>query len=146
MAAPAPFFSGVHAKYVFVYDNVKKVLDVQKWNCKRKTTNAEDGVQGEIRNRMYAYTDGYNLSITALLTDTDPIVTMLIDQDNDDANALPKAKSLGIGVIPPNQRKAAYNATEVTILDWEWLMSGRTDRGMVTIPLFARFFKPVKVF
>lgn len=146
MTAPAPFFAGLHCRMLFIQDNAQVVLETQKVEIKTAGTKANDGVNGEPRNRHAFYVDGYEISVTAWLTDLTPVKALLRNQQNEDASALPLTKAFGIVVFPPNSAKAAINADEVTIDDWSWSIPGRTERSLITVPMRARFLKDVRTF
>lgn len=146
MAGPAPFFTGRHCRWLMIQDNSQVVLDVIKWNVKRRVVKAEDGVNGEKRLRLASYTECFDISVSAKQVDTTALEALLRDIDNEDAGVIPLQKSCGVIVLPPGGRKAAFNAQEVTIDDWDWASGGFSERHDLTIPMRCTKFNKVKSF
>jgi hypothetical protein len=141
----APFFAGMHSKFVFLMDAGQIPVDVEKWSVKLNATKVNDGICGEPRDRLWRYINWWDVSITCKLVDAQLIKTLLRDVQNDDAGALPLVKAAGVLIIPPNQQKAAFTLNEVIIDDWEWASGGRTERSVCTIPMRAKDFLESRV-
>ncbi len=146
-ADPAPFYAGLHCHILFIVDNAKVDASVQKWSIKPDVTKANDGINGETRDRLARYTNYFTLNFNILQTDTKLLEAMLKDIDNEDAAGFPLEKSLGIIITPPNGRKRAFEAFgQICIDDWEWASAGRTERAPFTLPMRSQQFKERSTF
>jgi hypothetical protein len=142
----APFFAGMHTKFVFLQDSQKLPLDVEKWSLKLNATKVNDGVCGEPRDRLWRYINWYDLNFTCKLVDIIVVLSLLRDVDNDDAGAIPLVKAGGLLILPPNQNRRALAISNVIIDDWEIAAGGRTERAVLTIPARAQEVKESRVF
>lgn len=141
----APFFAGMHSRFIFLQDSVQLPLDVEKYSIKLNATKVNDGICGEPRDRLWRYINWWDISFTCKLVDMAAILALLRDVDNDDAGAIPLVKAGGILVFPPNQNKSALTINNVVIDDWEFASGGRTERATLTVPARAQEVKPSRV-
>ena len=138
-----PFFRGKDAVFRLFMDGRERLLNAKTWSVKRNTTDGADGVNGEDRDRPFSVTNLYDLSVTCYQKDASILLALLEDQANDDADAAPLDKAVGINIRIQDSSRAAFVAKEVTLGAWELNQGGRADAVMLTIPLRARYFSKV---
>ncbi len=138
-----PFFRGKDAVFRLFMDGRERLLNAKTWSAKRNTTDGADGVNGEDRDRPYSVTNFYDLSVTCYQKDASILLALLEDQANDDADAAPLDKAVGLNIRIQDGSRAAFVAKEVTLGAWEFNQGGRADAVMLTIPLRARYFSKV---
>lgn len=147
MAELAPFFTGIDCNIVIVVDNSQVSAQVIKWSVKPNGTKAADGVNGETRDRLAYYVNYFDLNFNILQVDTRALEAALKCISNDDSGALPLEKGVGFIITPPSGRKKVFQASgNVTVDDWEWASTGRTDRAPFTLPMRSQRFKEVRTF
>jgi hypothetical protein len=133
----APFYAGMHTRFLFILDTSQVPVDVEKWSVKLNVTKVNDGVCGEPRDRLWRYVNWWDVNITCKQVDAVVLKALIKDVENDDAGAVPLIKAAGILILPPNQSKAAFSLSGITVDDFEWAVGGRTERSVVTIPMRA---------
>lgn len=143
---PAPFFAGLHARWVFIQNNVRVTFDVTKGNFKPNVTKANDGVNGEPRDRLAVYVNYFEGSINTLQVDTQALEALLNNIENDDAGVLPWEKACGLVITPPSGRKASFQLTGLNFDDWDFSSQGRTERVGLVVPFRATRIRAVRTF
>jgi hypothetical protein len=77
------------------------------------------------------------------MEDVEQLRTLIEETAQLDTRTQPVDKGAGFLVKPNNATRAAFQASGISIDDWQWNMSGRTDRAMLTVPLRAQRFEEV---
>lgn len=137
MANYIPFWSGKNAKTLFFIGDKKVVLDDSSISIKRYGTKAEDGVNGEPRNRRQFITDGYEISVEGKQQQIDLLEAFLEEQEKLDANVIPEDKALGVLIQLNNGTSRSFQLINVTIDDWDISWKGRSDRNAYSLPMRA---------
>jgi hypothetical protein len=134
------FWSGKDSRVVLMQDDSQVVLDVMSWNCKPNGVKAADGVCGESRDRLQFIINFYELTLTCKQQKAEALGKFLDSQDNLDAHAADLQRGVYMLINPLDGTQAAFQATQVTLDDWDWRTDGRTERNALTVPLRSRFF------
>lgn len=135
-----PHWSGRNSVFSFYLDDDKCILNTKSWSCKPNVTEVTDDVCGEDRSRLDSTVNFFELQVEGFLSDLKPVIAMLRDIANRDANVLPLRKQAALSIKPNDGSKVAFAASEVTLGAWELSVAGRNDRAMIKIPLRARYF------
>ena len=143
MASKIPFMKGEQATVRFVIGATPREIAVKSWKITRDVEKISDGVNGEDRNRLDVSTNSFDIALELYTPDAKLQKALLEDQANDDAGVQPLEKALTITQKPRDGTKTSLLCTEVTVDDWAFGAAGRTDRLMTTLPLRARYVKPV---
>lgn len=143
MTEPAKHWTGRNSKVKFFLHGKEIVIDVMRWNVKRVGTRIDDGICGEDRNRNGFLTNGYDISFTAQTADLKLLNAFLAEQRADDNGEVQKETALGFFIYARNATVAAYQAREVSTLDWDFGVDGNNDRNKMQVPLAARYFDPL---
>ena len=134
------YWSGKDSRVVFMQANEQVVLDVMNWNAKPNGVKAADGVCGEKRDRLQFIVNFYELTLSCKQTKTDALVAFLASQANLDAGVSDLQRAIYMLINPLDGTQAAYQATQVTLDDWDFRADGRTERNQLNIPVRAQFF------
>jgi hypothetical protein len=134
------FWSGKDSRVVLMQADEQVVLDVLNWNAKPNGVKAADGVCGETRDRLQFITNFYELTLSCKQTKTDALVAFLTSQANLDAGVSDLQRGVYMLINPLDGTQAAYQATQVTLDDWDFRADGRTERNQLNVPLRAREF------
>jgi hypothetical protein len=142
---PAPFWSGKNATVSFFIDGSNKVpVTIESWSVKPNVTAINDGIGGEDRDRLQTITNYYQCTLNCKQVNVADLIQILANSANDDTNALPLNKGLSFLIQPNDGTYASFQFSgDITVDDWEWANSGRTDRQKLTIPLRAQYFTQV---
>jgi hypothetical protein len=138
------FFRGKDVRLRLFIQSQELQLNAKTWSCKANTTKYADDVNGEDRSRPGRIINFWEFQFSGFQRDVNAFNAFLGDIANDDVQAAPFIKSVGILIKMIDQTKAAYLATEVTIDDPEINQGGRTEAVMLSGGFRARYFKPVK--
>ena len=140
MADHLPFWSGKNAQVSFFIDGSNKVpVDVESWSCKPNVTTCNDGINGESRDRLQTIVNYYQITLNCKQQNLKDLDKLFENTANDDTNAPPLSKGLMIIIKPLDGTTSVYQLDgDVTIDDWEWANSGRSDRQKLTIPIRAQ--------
>ena len=142
---PAPFWSGKNATVSFFMDGANKVpVVVESWSCKPNVTAVNDGVNGEDRDRLQTMVNYYQFTLNCKQEGVKDLLKLLVNIKNDDQNTLPLNKGLAFIIKPNDGTTSMFQVSgDVTVDDWEWANSGRTDRQKLTIPMRSQYFTEV---
>lgn len=138
------FFRGKDVKLRFFIGPKELQLNAKTWSAKANTTKYADDVNGEDRSRPGRIINFWEFQFSGFQRDIVVFNEFLFDIANDDAQAEPLIKSIGIVIKMIDSTRAAYLATEVTIDDPEINQGGRTEAVMLNGGFRARYFKPIK--
>jgi hypothetical protein len=141
---PTPFFRGKDVTLIFLRDSQRVEFKCKTIDVKRNATNANDGVNGEDRDRLDSITNFYEIQIECFMEDAREL-QMLLDEDAQrDTRTQPLENGVGLLVRPNNGTKYSAQASQVTIDDWDWSAApGRTEASMLKVPLRARYFNTI---
>lgn len=143
MSAPTPFFKGKDVTLIFLRDSKKVEFKSKSIEVTKNTTDSNDGVNGEDRDRLQSVTNFFEIQIEAWMEDLSEL-QMLLDEDAQlDTRTQPVEKGVGMLVRPNNGTRFAAEAQQVTIGGWGWSVPGRTENSMLKVPIRARYFKSV---
>jgi len=138
-----PFWSGRSSTLKLFVDEQSVTINVQQWSIAPFGTEAQDSLCGDIRAENQTLVEGYNISITCLMRDAEPIRVLLANTENDDLLVMPFRTEVGLMIKPLDGTAHGYSVSEVTIGLWELAVGGQSERATVTIPMKARFVKKV---
>lgn len=140
-----PYASGKNFSLKLFQDNASiGDLPVKSFEINRDGTMAEDGVNGEDRNRNQFITTGFSGTIDAFVRDLKVLDKLFDQQDTEDASTAPLEVGMGLLMRPNNGTRDAVTLTEMTLGNWKLASSGMTDRAMLTIPFKARYCQKSK--
>jgi len=135
MADRFPNWSGKNAKVVFNLNDVQVALDVKSWEIQRVGEWAEDDYCGEKRTRSHFIIKYYTVSLEASQAELDLLEALLDEQANIDQNAIPYDGWIGFLIKPNNGTSKSLLGRGMSVGDWKFGASGRTERNAVTLPL-----------
>jgi len=141
--AQTPFFNGKNVTLIFLRDSKTIHFLAKSMSVKENATLAADDVNGEDRSRFQKIVNGYDIKIDCYMEDVEQLKTLLEETAQLDTRTQPVDKGVGFLVKPNNATRAAFEATGISIDDWEWNLAGRTDRSMLTVPVRAQRFDQV---
>jgi hypothetical protein len=134
------FWSGKDSRVVLMQDDEQVVLDVMNWNCKPNGVKAADGVCGEDRDRLQFIVNFFELTLSCKQSKTEAIAKFIDSQANLDTGASDLQRGVYMLINPLDGTQAAFQATQVTLDDWDLRADGRTERNQLNTPLRARYF------
>jgi len=142
----APFIIGQNNMFQLMSDNEQVYIYVVKWSVKPAQTKFADDIGGEDRSRLGVVTNYYDISADGRIDDTTPLEALLKRVGNesvisDHSNGLPLGGTVNLLVLPPKGGRVAFVGREISIDDWSWTSSGRSDRNTLEIPIRARYFE-----
>jgi hypothetical protein len=137
------FWSGKDSRVVLMQDDEQVVLDVLNWSCKPNGVKAADGVCGEDRDRLQFIVNFYELTLSCKQTKTQAIAAFLDAQANLDTGVADLQRGVYMLINPLDGTQGAFQATQVTLDDWDFRAGGRSERNDLNTPLRARYFTPL---
>jgi hypothetical protein len=132
-----PFWCGKNAKTLFFRGDDKVELDDMSITIKRYGTKAEDGVNGEPRNRRQFITDGYEITVEGKQQKLALLATFVAEQQALDTNTVEVPKAMGVLVQQNDGTSSSFQLTKLTLDDWEMNWKGRAERNSYTLPMRA---------
>lgn len=136
-----PHWSGKNLNMVWFLDNDKVTLDKMSVDINAVGTKVADGILGAKRTKNQFILDHYELKLAVQQSKLEAIEALLKIQDNRDADALELISTVGLVFVFNDSTKDIATLQDITVDDWSWAISGRTDRNKVTIPMRANIFK-----
>ncbi len=137
-------YSGKDAHFAFTLDNQSYAFQSKTWKVKPEGVKVQDPVGGEDRDRIGFILNNFAIEIVLWMPDTTVVDLMTAYQDAKDAGAEDLNIGLGFRIVPPGKKAKKYVCTEACIDDWDWnAQPGRAERALFTMPLRARYFKPL---
>lgn len=143
MALPVPFISGKDATFRLFINGKETILNAKSWSLSADVTKAQDGVNGEDRDRPMSFVNLYNWTVTCFLDRMNQVDDVLAYVANTDAQVAPYDAAFGIKGKIQDGTKKAYVGKECTVDDYTINMSDRKDRVMLTLNGRARYVDPV---
>lgn len=143
MALPVPFISGKDAVFRLFVNGKESILNVKNFEITADVTKANDGINGEDRDRPISFVNMYSWRITGFLDRVTVVDDILGYVANTDAQVQPYDVAFGLNFKVLDGTKKAYVGKECTLDDYVVNMSDRKDRVMYTLNGRARYVDPV---
>jgi hypothetical protein len=143
VSAPTPFFKGKDVTLIFLRDSKKVEIKSKSIEVTLNSTDSNDGVNGEDRDRLQSTPNFFEIQIEAYMEDCKELQIMMDEVEQIDTRTQPLEKGVAMLVRPNNGTKYAAEAQQVSIGAWSWSISGRTENSMLKIPMRARYFRAV---
>jgi hypothetical protein len=143
MALPVPFISGKDATFRLFINGKETILNAKSWSISADVTKAQDGVNGEDRDRPMSFVNLYNWTVTGFLDKMTVVDDILAYVANTDAQVAPYDVAFGIKAKIQDGTKKAYVGKEATLDDFTVNETDRKDRVMFTCNGRARYVDPV---
>lgn len=134
-------WSGKNLTMVWFLDNDKVALDKMSIDVNAVGTKVADGMLGEKRTRNQFILDHYEVKTDVQQSGLEAIKALLKIQDARDADSLELTSTVGLIINFNDGTKDVVTMQDLTIDDWSWAVSGRSDRNKVSIPMRANIFQ-----
>ncbi len=138
------FFAGKDLVLRVFVNGQEVVLNTKTFNVKANVTKANDGINGEDRDRLTRYINFFDISANCYQNDAKLLQALLDDIKNDDSQVAKLAKAAGIRIRVLDGSKAAFVVKELILDDFDFQSTGRTDKAMMNINMRCRYFDPVQ--
>lgn len=136
------FWRGRKTRPVFMIDNTKVTLVVQKWSVEETCVDHDDGICGEDRNRPDRTVTGYNGKFEVLNEDCKVIKALIQNTQNDDAGVEPLVKAITWGITHQGITEG-FQAGGKIVVKWNLDVGGMAEPGKTTITWRSQYFTPV---
>jgi hypothetical protein len=144
--AKAAHFTGKNVKTKFFIAGISiGDLDVKSFSAKPNITSINDGVCGEDRDRLDNETNFYEIKLSCFQRDLSKFSKLLVDQDLIDEGGIATDKEFAFVIKAKDGSKKGYQCSEAVFDDWNLDVGGRTERGMLEIPIRCRYIKEVSL-
>jgi hypothetical protein len=142
--ADIPFASGKDAVFRLFLGGPEVILNAKTWNVKMEGVKAEDGVNGEQRDRLQFIPNYYSLDSECFFNNARILDQLLANIANIDAGVAPLVAAGSTRLRLLDGSRANYVASELCIDDWDFRQGGRTERLALGLPMRFRFFNKGK--
>lgn len=143
MAANIPFTRGQNVTLKFYQDGKPIIIQAKNWKVEENATEAADGVNGEIRDRLDKVTNYYTATADLYQADSSVMQSILAAQDADDAQGLPLKQTAAVMKAHRDGTRSAYMMQECKFGPWTDDAPGRSDTIMISFKLRFRFWKKI---
>lgn len=144
MALNQSHLYGQNTRLVYFQDGTKVTLDAKTWSIKANVTKTNDGVNGELRDRLHKIVNFYEITIQCYLRDAKLIQAFLADQLNEDAQVAPLNKQASFRLYPRDGTKVTFVVENVVWDDMDINQGGRDSAMMVTCNMRAQDVREVQ--
>jgi hypothetical protein len=144
MAAPSiPFTRGQNVILKLFQDGSPIVFAAKNWKVEENALEANDGVNGEIRDRLDKVTNYYSGTVDIYTENKDVMQTILDAQDANDAQGFPLKQSAAVLKKHRDGTRAAYMMQEAVFGPWADDAPGRAENNMIQLKFRFRYWKAV---
>ncbi len=139
-----PFTRGQNCILRLVQDNEPVIIAAKSWSVEENANEANDGVNGELRDRLDKIINFYSGTVEIYQSDRDVMDKIIAAQSADDAQGLPLDQYAVIQKRHRDGTKVAYLMEEAVFGPFTDNASGRAENVMLTLKFRFRFWKPVQ--
>lgn len=143
MASNIPFTRGQNVILRLYQDGKSVYIAAKNWKVEENATEAADGVNGEIRDRLDKVTNYYTATVDIYQADAELMNAIIDAQDADDAQGLPLKQTAAVLKSHRDGTKSAYLMQEAKFGPWTDDAPGRAENIMLNLKLRFRFWKKV---
>lgn len=143
MGLPVPFQSGKDAVFRLFVNGAETILNAKSWSIDADVTTANDGVNGEDRDRPISFVNFYGWTVTGFIDNYKVVDGYLAYVANTDAQVAPLDVAFGITGKVLDGTKKAYVGKECTLDKFTINNAERKDRVMFTMTGRSRYVDPV---
>lgn len=131
---------------VFRDGNPQQDFAAKSFQLKRNSTEINDPVLGEDRDRLDTLTNSYSISFSIYTATAKFIDTLMDEQAGQDSSAAKIDKAVSLKFKTKGGGKFGLMVSgEMTIDGWEIGAGGRGERIMTSVPMRAQYVKKVSL-
>lgn len=139
-----PPMKGKNASLVFFQNAKRRVLLFKSWNVKPNTTKANDGVNGEQRDRLSKVLNFYEITGQILWQDAEILDVYLEAQELEDANVAPIDQQGAVRLQPNDGTRRSFVLVDLILDDFDANNASRSETMMVTVNMRCTDLKKAK--
>lgn len=136
-----PFVRGQNVTIRLFQGGSPVYITTKNFKVEENATEANDPVNGEIRDRLDKVTNYYSFSCDVYENDTVLMDAYMEAQEAEDAQGLPLSQSAAVQKKMRDGTRVAYAMQEAKFGPWDYAPGERTATSMTTIKGRFRFWK-----
>lgn len=148
---PIPFLKGKNVTLTFLLaqdapKSEKIDLQATSFSVKPNVTQINDPILGKDRDDLDSEINYFEIKIETMVRNAKIIASFIKHQDKKDLKVTMAESAVGIIIKPHDGTQEAFMCRNFVLDDWEFSISGRTDRFKVPVPGRCQYFGPLASF